>query len=130
MVERLLASVLLLPIALACQASDTNQPSGAVAGHLKIISLETVAPADGKVPTVTSETYQKYPLVVLRQDGQQVSAVTADGQGNYRATLPAGSYVLDIQDRVRKHVRAKPVPFNVTANQTTHVNIEMDTGIR
>ena len=130
MVERLLISVLLLPIALVCQASDTTQPSGVVAGHLKIISLETVAPADGKVPTVTPETYQNYPLVVLTQDGHRVAGVTADGHGNFRVTLPAGSYVLDIQDRLRKHVRAKPAPFSVTANQTTHVNMEMDTGIR
>jgi len=129
--QRFLLSLLLLSVALACQASDTNQLSGTLAGHLKIISLETVSPADGSIPTVTSQTYQSYPLVVLSQDGkQQVAIMTADKQGNFYATLPSGSYILDIQNRVRKHVRAKPVPFTITANQTSHVNMEMDTGVR
>ncbi len=56
--------------------------------------------------------------------------MTADSKGNYRVELPAGTYLLDIQNRVRKHVRAKPVPFTITSGQTAHVDMEMDTGIR
>jgi len=130
-VQRCLLSLLLISVGLACQASDTNQLSGTLAGHLKIIPLETVSPADGSFPTVTSQTYQSYPLVVLSQDGkQQVAVMTADAQGNFRTALAPGSYILDIQNRVRKHVRATPVPFTITANQTSHVNMEMDTGVR
>ena len=123
---------LLIPcLALASVASVAAQTSGAVKGHLTIMSMVTVQPADGSVPTVTAETYREYPLVVLSDDGKQtIAVVTADAHGNYQATLNPGSYVLDVQNRRQKHVRAKPVPFNVVAGQTATVNLEMDTGIR
>jgi hypothetical protein len=34
-------------------------------------------------------------------------------------------YVLDLQDRARKHIRAKPQPFTVV-----RVDMDIDTGIR
>ena len=124
-------ALLLLLITLLCAASDNSQPTGVLQGHLKIFSMETVKPADGSVPTVTPQTYKDYPLVVLNSDGKQpVTATTADAQGNFRVELPPGTYVLDIQDRNRKHVRAKPVPFTVVSNQTVQVDMKMDTGIR
>lgn len=100
-------------------------------GHLTIVSLQTVQPAGGSVSTVTAETYAEFPLVVLSSDEkQQIAVVTADANGNYRVELPPGTYVLDVENRVRKHVRAKPVPFTVMSSQSVHVNMEMDTGIR
>ena len=131
MTHRVLITALLFLLALECLASDTNQATGVLQGHMRVISLETVKPADGSVPTVTPQTYLDYPLVVLSPDGkQQIAVVTADAKGDYRVELPPGAYVLDIQDRRRKHVRAKPVPFTVVANETAHVNMEMDTGVR
>jgi hypothetical protein len=44
--------------------------------------------------------------------------------------LPPGDYLLDVQDRARKHVRAKPQSFTVGSNQTVRVDMDMDTGIR
>ena len=118
-------------LALACVASAPAQTSGSVKGHLTIVSMATVQPADGNLATVTVETYREYPLVVLSEDGKQtVAVVTADAHGNFQAALPAGSYVLDVQSRKQKHVRAIPVPFKVVAGQTATVNLEMDTGVR
>jgi hypothetical protein len=112
-------------------ASGNAQANGVLQGHLKIVSLQTVQPADGSVPTVTAEAYAEYPLVVLSSDGKrQLAVFTADANGNYRVELPAGTYVLDIENRVRKHVRAKPISFTVVAGQSVHMNMEMDTGIR
>jgi hypothetical protein len=93
--------------------------------------MATVQPADGNLATVTAETYREYPLAVLSEDGRQTIAVlTADAHGKFQAALPAGSYVLDVQNRTQKHVRARPVPFRIVAGQTATVNLEMDTGIR
>jgi len=129
--HRLLSTALTFAIALSTAVSAQAPATGVLQGHLKIISLETAKPADGSVPTATPQTYLEYPLAVLTADGkQQIASITADTQGNFRAELPPGSYLLDIENRVRKHVRAKPVPFTVTANQTVHVNMEMDTGVR
>ena len=131
MTRRILLSALLFLFALGCEASGNNQATGVLQGHLKIVSLQTVQPADGSLPTVTAGTYAEFPLVVLSSDGkQQIAVMTADAKGNYRVELPPGKYVLDIENRARKHVRAKPVPFTISSGQTAHVDMEMDTGIR
>jgi hypothetical protein len=49
---------------------------------------------------------------------------------DYRVALPPGAYVLDVQDRARKHVRAKPQAFTIVSNQTVRVDMDLDTGIR
>ena len=116
---------------LSCPASDHVVQSGTLLGQLHIVSAKTVDLADGNVPTVTAETYAEYPLVVLSQDRKkEIAKLTADGTGHYHLALPPGLYVLDVQDRVRKHIRAKPKEFEVVSNRTVRVDMEMDTGIR
>jgi hypothetical protein len=84
--------------------------------------------ADGTPAPVTPENYADYLLIVLSQDRkQEITRVTADGNGNYRAELPPGDYVLDVQGRARKHVRWKPQPFTVVSNQTVRVDMAIDT---
>jgi len=98
---------------------------------LHIVSRKTVELADGNAPTVTAETYSEYPLIIVSRDGRkEIARVTADGNGKYRAALPPGAYILDVQGRARKHVRAKPKPFTVVSNQTVRVDMDIDTGIR
>lgn len=78
-----------------------------------------------------AHNYPEYPLVVLSRDGEkQVARVTADENGNYRVALPPGDYVLDVQDRRRRRVRATPQPFTVISNQTVHMDLNIDTGVR
>lgn len=87
--------------------------------------------ADEDVPAITAETFAEYPLVVLTPDRKkEIARFAADAKGKYCIALPPGAYVLDVQDRLRKHVRAKPQPFTVVSNQTVRVNMDMDTGIR
>jgi hypothetical protein len=105
---------------------------GFLEGHLKIVSLKEVELADEE-PAIkgTTENYPQYPLVILSQDGKkEIAQVTADRNGNYRVALPPGDYVLDVQGRARKHVRARPQPFTVVSNQAVRVDMDIDTGIR
>src|SRR5712691_3385023 len=87
--------------ALICAA-----PQGSVEGHLKILPFREVDLADGENSnTTTPQAYPKYPLVVLSSDGKrEIARLTADVQGNYRTELPAGDYILDVQERAHKHV--------------------------
>jgi Carboxypeptidase regulatory-like domain len=103
---------------------------GLVEGHLKIISGKEVELADGNAPAITAENYAQYPLVILSRDQKQIARVTADANGNYRIALPPGDYVLDVQDRGRRHFRAKPQSFTVVSNQTVRVDMNIDTGVR
>jgi hypothetical protein len=120
---------------LAEAASINAAPPGFIEGHLKIFSLKEVELAGENSPTVTpkayAETYAEYPLIILSQgEKKEIARVTADGKGNFRTALPPGDYVLDVQGRARGHVRAKPQPFTVAPNQTVHVDMDIDTGVR
>jgi hypothetical protein len=113
---------------LAGMASIDAEPSGFVEGHLTIVSPKPVQAADENVTADTAKNYADYPLVILSQDGQkEIARVIADRDGNYRVALPPGDYVLDVQGRVRRHVRAKPQPFTVVSNQTVRIDMHIDT---
>jgi len=116
----------------AFTALSDAAPEGFVEGHLKIVSSKEVELADGTPSPVTAENYSDYPLVILSRDGKkEVANVIADKNGNYRVTLPPGDYILDVQGRMPKgHVRGRPQPFTIVSNQTAHVDMNIDTGIR
>jgi len=80
---------------------------------------------------MTAENYVDYPFVILsRENKTEAAHVTADEHGNYRIALPPGDYVLDVQNRRRRHARVTPQPFTVVANQTVRVDMAIDTGVR
>jgi hypothetical protein len=105
---------------------------GFLEGHLKIISPREVELADQTPSELAAVHYADYPLIILSRDGRtEIARVTADENGNYRVALPAGDYILDVQGRRPKgHIRAKPQPFTVVANQTVRVDKAIDTGVR
>jgi hypothetical protein len=106
-------------------------PQGFLDGHLKIISLKEVELAGGTPSKMTAGNYADYPLIIRSRDGEnEIARATADENGNYRVALPAGDYILDVQGRAPGHVRAKPQPFTIISNQTAHVDMNIDTGVR
>lgn len=116
----------------SCTGSTNAVPLGFMEGHLKIVFLGEVEPSDAMPrQTFTAETYAEYPLIVLSQAGaKEIARVTADADGNYRVALPAGNYLLDMQDRAAKRLRTKPQPFSVVSNQTVHVDMNVVVGFR
>ena len=118
----------LVPI--GCLASD-NAAVGFLEGHLRILAFKDVELAEGNPRKFSDGNYAEYPLIILSQDGKkEIARVTADETGNYRVAVPPGEYILDVQDRRRRHLRAAPQPFTVASNQTVHVDMNIDTGIR
>ena len=117
---------------LAVSASLHAAEQGFLEGHLKIIFGMAAQPSDDMPrPEIAPESYAEYPLVVLSQDGKkEVAGLTADEDGNYRITLPPGNYILDVQDRAAKRLRARPQPFTVVSNQTVRVDMNINRGIR
>jgi len=106
-------------------------PPGFLEGHLKIIFGMAVGESD-EMPRAEGapQSYAKYPLIVLSQeDKNEIARVTADQSGNYRVALAPGNYVIDVQDRVAKHIRAAPRPFAVVSNQTVHVDMNVVIGM-
>ena len=104
---------------------------GFLEGHLKVLSLKEVELAEEGLSKGATEAHQNYPLVILSQDGHRAIAhVTADSNGHYRATLPPGEYILDVQNPALKHLRATPQSFKIESNQTVRVDMTVDPGIR
>jgi len=102
-----------------------------VEGQLRILSLGEVDLAEAGQTNLAERVYSEYPLVILSGDGKrEITRLTADANGHYRAELPPGDYVLDVHDRARKHVRARPKPFSVVPNQVVHVDMDIDIGVR
>jgi len=124
--------IIVSSLSLAGTTPSNASPTGFVEGHLKITWLgaaEAEASDDMPRQAVAPQTYAKYPLIVLSQDGKsEISRVPADGNGNYRVPLPPGDYVLDVQDRAAKRIRAKPQPFTVVSNQTVRVDMNIVIG--
>jgi len=117
-------------IVACCLASD-NAPLGFLAGRLRILAAKEVELAEGNA-SKSSADYGEYPLIILSEDGKkEIARVTADENGKYRIALRPGEYILDVQGRNPKgRLRAKPQSFKVVSNQTVHVDMDVDTGVR
>ena len=62
---------------------------------------------------------------------KEIARVTADGNGNYRASLCLQEITFWMSKTARvAHVRATPQPFTIVANQTVRVDMVIDTGVR
>ena len=126
-VKNLIVACIFLVLAGSATSSDAL-PSGVMEGHLKILSPRAFDLGDENAATVTAENYADYPLIILsRDEKKEIARISADANGNYRAALPPGDYILDVQGRARKHVRWKPQPFTIVSNQTVRVDMDIDT---
>ena len=132
MLLKYLISVWLLLISIGCVMSDIAVPPGFLEGNLKIVFLGAAEPSDNMPRSaVAPETYAEYPLVVLSQsDKKEVARVTANENGNYRVSLPPGAYILDVEGRVAKRLRARPQEFTVSSNETVRVDMSIIIGFR
>ena len=119
---------------LASTASIKAAPQGFIEGHLKIVVIRPVEPDNMPQPTVASETYAEYPLIILSQDGKrEIARLTADKSGNYRAALPPGAYILAVQERpaeerAAERIHANRQSFKVVSNQTVRVDMTIFIG--
>ena len=131
MLRRCLIAGCVAVIVFGWPRSSAGAEPGVLEGHLKIGSLKSVQLDDGSPSKGTVPDYASYPLLILSKDGKKtIREVIADKDGNYRASLPPGGYVLDAKGRRPKGIRAKPRPFTIVSQQTVRIDFDLDTGIR
>jgi hypothetical protein len=110
-------------------ASIDATPQGFLEGQLKILARRSVELADENTATLTAQNYADYPLIILsRGEKKEIARITADRKGNYRAALPPGDYILDVEGRMGKRLRVRAQPFTIVPNETVHVDMTIATG--
>jgi hypothetical protein len=69
--------------------------------------------------------------VVFESDGKtEVMHIKIDSKGDYRAEMPAGTYVLDINHVGIDTAAGFPKEVEISPQGVTRVDINIDTGIR
>jgi hypothetical protein len=109
---------------------DASAPlAGVVEGQLKIIS-EKGASLDG-VSKDEKAPCEKCALVILsKTDRSEIAQVTTDKEGRFRVDLPAGDYILELKRSGRIRLLGAPKQFTITAEQTVHVEMDVEPSVR
>jgi hypothetical protein len=109
---------------------DASAPvPGVVEGQLKIrsengASLDGVSRKDEKAPC------EKCALVILsKNDRSEIAQVTTDKEGRFRLGLPAGDYILELKRSGRIRLLGGPKEFTITAEQTVHVEMDVEPAV-
>ncbi|MBI1878826.1 MAG: hypothetical protein HYR94_11510, partial [Chloroflexi bacterium] len=110
-----LITSLLLP---ACAAAPSE--TGTLEGHVIIGPLVPVVREGETEPTPAPEVFAEREIVIFAEDGQaEVTRAKIDGSGNYRVTLPVGTYVVDINHLGIDQGLNLPQTVQITSQQVT-----------
>ena len=90
--------------------------------------VETVPPDPACLPS--QDTYDAWPIVIWTADKKtKIATIDPDLSGNYFVDLPEGSYLIDLY---KQHWFNMSLPelIIIEPNETSLLNIDIDTGIR
>jgi hypothetical protein len=95
-----------------------------------ICPVETNPPDPGCLPT--AETYKAYPVNICTPDGRiKIAQILPELNGSFITELPAGEYSIRLQNSQNRIGRSNlPVLVSIVSNDSTTLNINIDTGIR
>ena len=108
-----------------------------VEGYLKgKISIGPICPVEtsalDSACMATAETYKTYPVSVFTNDGlNKITQISPELNGSFMIYLYPGNYILKLE-AIAPHAGGSNLPMKVIINSqdTTSINIDIDTGIR
>ncbi|MEJ2487164.1 MAG: hypothetical protein P8Y68_15660 [Anaerolineales bacterium] len=111
--------------------SRGSQVYGVLEGHVTIGPLVPVVREGEPEPTPNPEVYAAREVVVFKANGKtEFTRIEIDSSGNYRAELPVGTYVVDINHLGIDMAKDLPKEITITEQAVTLLDIDIDTGIR
>ena len=127
---RLTVALLLLLVTLsACGPGPAE--FGVLEGQVTIGPLSPVLQEGETPPTPAPEVYAARQIVVFEADGEtEVARLEIGPDGRYRAELPAGEYLVDINHAGIDSAAGLPATVNIEPGSTVTLDIDIDTGIR
>ncbi len=103
-----------------------DEQIGTVAGKVSIGPLCPVEPCPGPVPDVYSSRY-----IILQPEAGEPTQVKLNSNGSFEAQLKPGTYKVNLTDCTFMGCsRVLPKTVTVKANETTYIQIDIDTSIR
>lgn len=122
---------LLLTALVFSACARAPQEKGILEGHVTIGPLTPVTRLGDPEPTPNPAVYADRAVVVYKADGKsEVARLSIDTSGNYRAELPTGTYVVDINHAGIDNAADLPREITITSQEITRLDIDIDTGIR
>lgn len=124
-------TLLMLGIFFLSACTQTPQEYGVIEGHVTIGPLMPVMREGEVEPTPAPEVYAAREIVIYEEDGtKEYTRLNIDANGNYRAELPVGIYLVDINHIGIDSAADLPAKIEITTHRVTTLNIDIDTGIR
>jgi hypothetical protein len=106
-------------------------PEGILEGVVTVGPLIPVERAGAPTLTPPPEVFTSRALDVFKADGTTlVKRVPFQADGTYRVELLPGTYVVDIEHSGIDSAAGLPAPVVIRSNEITHLNVDIDTGIR
>ncbi|MEK6981590.1 MAG: hypothetical protein AABX38_01545 [Candidatus Micrarchaeota archaeon] len=80
----------------------------------------------------TNETYKAWQLYVWNLDQTtKIAIIKPELSGSYNLQLPVGKYLIDLEKQNQRFGAGNlPATIEIKPNQTTNLDIDIDTGIR
>jgi hypothetical protein len=129
-----LKRILLIPwIVIIVSCSLSSRGEGTLSGHVTIGPLVPVLREGETEPTPSPEVYAAWQIVVYTEDmRQEVARADIDSAGNYQITLPVAAYAVTAAPAGGGGGPGGSQEYHVEINpdQVTHLDLDIDTGIR
>jgi hypothetical protein len=123
--------VLTLLVLILCACGQKTQEYGVLEGHVTIGPLAPVVRQGEPEPTPAPEVYAAREVVVFEEGGKtEFTRLKIDAMGDFRAELPVGTYVVDINHGGIDIAKDLPKEIVITDQGVTRLDIDIDTGIR
>ncbi len=123
--------LLLACIVLVAVCACTGQERGTLTGHVTIGPLQPVQREGEPAPTPGPEVYAAWEIVVYTLDmRKEVARAAIDGEGNYTVELRPGTYTVMAEQATGGGFSQQTHTVGIAAEQTTQLDIDIDTGIR
>jgi hypothetical protein len=129
--------VMVLIIFLYISGCNEQEVNNGKNGFLKgVITIGPLCPVQRIPPDPaclpTEETYKSYPVVVRTADGaNKVVQINPELNGSFSVELSAGNYVVALENNQNRIGSSNlPAKVSIISEDTTFLNIDIDTGIR
>ena len=127
----LILTILILGVSSLFACAPIPREYGTLEGQVTIGPLQPALQQGEVEPTPAPEVYAAREIFVYNENGKTVfTRVSIGSNGSYRAELPVGFYVVDINRIGIDMAEGLPRKIEITSQTVTVLDISIDTGIR